>query len=235
MPEESTIHDLGELTRRGFEAGDHGAFDAMMRFVGPDPVLEVAPEGWAPSRGWRRGLYAMIYLYERGEANMRTGITLSCLAVAAVLTSCGSSTTKTLTASAAAVTTATRSTATTAATPSTRSSAFSGQDGVPAYQPSTVVSEGPTSLRIISPESVPQVSAYYASTFTGEGWVLVSKSVALVGAGFTVHQNGQEVTVAVYPTASGSGVLISSYRRPPTTLARARSRGPGRAGGHARR
>jgi predicted cupin superfamily sugar epimerase len=142
---------------------------------------------------------------------MRTGIALSCLAVAAILTGCGSSSgTTTVTAPAEAATTATPSTATTAAAPGTSSSVFSSPDGVPAYQPSTIVSEGPGSLRIISDESVTQVGAYYASTFSSEGWVLVSKTVTPGGASFTLHENGQEVTVAVYPTASGSGVLISS-------------------------
>ena len=141
---------------------------------------------------------------------MRTGIALSCLAVAAILTGCSSGSTTTRTAPAKAATAATPSTATTAAAPSTSTSSLSGPDGVPAYQPATVVSQWPGSLRIISDDSVTQVGAYYASTFSGEGWVLVSKTVSPGGASFTLHKNGQEVTVAVYPTPSGSGVLISS-------------------------
>jgi hypothetical protein len=142
---------------------------------------------------------------------MRTRITLSCLAVAAILTGCGSSTTTTaVTAPTAAVAAATPSTATTAATPSTTSSVFSGPDGVPAYQPSTVVSQWPGSLRIISADSVTQVGAYYASTLSSGSWVIVSKTVTPDGASFTVHEHEQEATVAVYPTSSGSGVLISS-------------------------
>ena len=139
---------------------------------------------------------------------MRTGATLSCLAVAAILTGCGSSTTTTPVTALAAVTTT--ATTTTAATPTESSSALSSPDGVPAYEPSTVVNEAPGSLRIISPESVTRVGAYYASTFAGEGWVIVSKTVTFGGASFTVSENGQEATVSVYPTTSGSGVLISS-------------------------
>lgn len=152
----------------------------------------------------------MIYAPRAKEAKMRTGIVLSCLAVAAILTGCSSAGTTASTASAKAATAATPSTAATAAAPSTSSSSLSGPDGVPAYQPATVVSQWPGSLTIISDDSVARVGAYYASTFSGEGWVLVSKTVTPGGASFTLHKNGQEVTVAVYPTASGSGVLISS-------------------------
>ena len=97
---------------------------------------------------------------------MRTGATLSCLAVAAILTGCGRQhhTTTPVTALSAVATTATTATTTTAATPTESSSALSSPDGVPAYEPSTVVNEAPGSLRIISPESVTRVGAYYAST-----------------------------------------------------------------------
>ena len=142
---------------------------------------------------------------------MWTGIMLACLAVAAILTGCGgSSTTATVTTPTAAATTATPSTATIAANPRASSAPFSGPYGVPAYQPSTVIDQLPGQLRIITADSVTRVGAYYASTLTGGGWVIVSKTVTPAGASFTVHANGQVVTVGVYPTTTnGSGVLIS--------------------------
>jgi len=123
---------------------------------------------------------------------------------------CGGGSTKaTVTTPTAAATTATPSTATTAANPSTSSAPFSGPDGVPVYQPSTVIERLPGQLKIISADSVTRVGAYYASTLTGGGWVIVSKTVTPHGASFTVHANEQVVTVGVYPTTNGSGVLIS--------------------------
>jgi hypothetical protein len=142
---------------------------------------------------------------------MWTVITLACLAVAAILTGCGgSSATATATTPTAAATTVTASTAATAANPSPSSATFSGPDGVPVYQPSTVIDQLPGQLRIISADSVTKVGAYYASTLTGGGWVVVSKTVTPYGASFTVHANEQVVIVGVYPTTNGSGVLIST-------------------------
>ena len=67
----------------------------------------------------------------------------------------------------------------------------------------------PGQLRIISADSVTKVGAYYASTFGGGGWVVVSKTVTPFGASFTVYANEQIVTVGVVPRTNGSGVLIS--------------------------
>jgi hypothetical protein len=139
-----------------------------------------------------------------------SGASLSCLAVATILAGCGSSTPTTPVTTPTTTTTTTTPTTTTATTPIESSSALPGADGVPVYEPSTVVNEAPGSLRIISSESVTRVAAYYASTLASEGRVVVSKTVTFGGAGFTLRENGQEVTVAVYPRASGSGVLISS-------------------------
>src|SRR5881392_1054269 len=102
---------------------------------------------------------------------MWTAIMLACLAVAAILTGCGgSSTTATVTTSTAAATTATLSTATTAANPSTSSAPFSGFDGVPVYQPAAVIDQLPGQRRIITADAVTRVGAYYAPTLTGGGW-----------------------------------------------------------------
>jgi ketosteroid isomerase-like protein len=42
MPEESTDHDLVELTRRANEAANRSDFDALMRFFAPDAVLDLS-------------------------------------------------------------------------------------------------------------------------------------------------------------------------------------------------
>jgi len=138
-----------------------------------------------------------------------TGITLACLAVAAILTGCGGSSTTATVITPTAATTATPSTATTAATPSTSSAPFSGPGGVPVYQPSTVIERLPGQLKLISADSVTRVAAYYASTLTGGGWLIVSKAITPDGASFTVYANEQVVTVGVLPKTNGSAVLIT--------------------------
>jgi len=45
MSEESTTHDLIELTQRLYETADVGDFDAMMRFFGPDAVWDQSEAG----------------------------------------------------------------------------------------------------------------------------------------------------------------------------------------------
>jgi hypothetical protein len=94
------------------------------------------------------------------------------------------------------------------------SSGLSSLDGVPVYQPSAVLSQAPTSLRIISEESVTHVGAYYTSTFAGRGWVILSRTITPYGASFTVKKNGRTATVAVSPYGAGSAVLISSSTLP---------------------
>jgi hypothetical protein len=105
---------------------------------------------------------------------MRVRIVVPLLAVVAVLTGCGSSsssnTVTTVTATAPA---GQPSTATAPATGATSSSS----EGVPTYQPSSVVSQAPHSLVISTPDSLSKVSAYYSSTFGGGGWTIVSKTV----------------------------------------------------------
>ena len=143
---------------------------------------------------------------------MRIRILLSCLAVAAVVvTGCGSSSsssssTTTVTAPAATATTtatatAPAATATTVA-PSTsgRASAGgsrSGLDGVPAYEPSSVVSRAPRSLVLMSTDSVAKVGSFYVREFSGGGWQTVSKVLLPASASFTVKKNGTGATVSV--------------------------------------
>ena len=45
MSEESTTHELIELTQRLYETADGGDFDAMMRFFGPDAVWDQSEAG----------------------------------------------------------------------------------------------------------------------------------------------------------------------------------------------
>jgi hypothetical protein len=153
---------------------------------------------------------------------MRPGTMLSCLAVATLLvTACGSSSSTTATKTVAApapATTQTHATATaappattTTATPSTSASSSSNPDGVPTYEPSTVVSRAPHSLILSSPESVSKVSAYYSLAFSGNGWAIVSKTVTPYSGSFTVSKNGGGASVVVSPKGSGTTIAISSH------------------------
>jgi hypothetical protein len=155
------------------------------------------------------------------------------LAAAATVAGCASSssttTTTQTTTTAIAPATGTPTTAaptTTTAPPSTsasststpQSSAGSGSassvEGVPAYQPSSVVSQAPHSLVLTSPDSVTKVGAFYSSTFAGNGWATVAKSVSRFSATFVVKKGNESVSLVVAPHGSGSNVAIATRSSP---------------------
>jgi hypothetical protein len=155
---------------------------------------------------------------------MRTPIALCCLAFATTaVAGCGSSSTTTTTTATTTKVTATVTSPSTTAAPSapppvtvrkSTTAASSGIDGVPAYEPSTVVSHGAHSLVLTSTDSTGTVGAFYAAKLSGDGWVTVSKTVDPTHANFTVKKNGQGATVAVAPAGSGSSISISTYPAP---------------------
>lgn len=154
---------------------------------------------------------------------MRALPLLCCLSFAVcVVAGCGSSSSSTTTTTTHTVTTAVTTPAgtatvthTVAVTPTTSTtSASSGLDGVPAYEPSSVVSHGAHSLVLTSKDSTGQVGAFYAAKLSGDGWVTVSKTVDPTHANFTVKKNGQGASIAVAPAGSGSSISISSYPLP---------------------
>jgi hypothetical protein len=155
--------------------------------------------------------YAMI------PPEMRTRIVLSSLALAASLVvGCGSSSSNgtTTTVTAPATSAAPAAPTTTTATSTTSSGSTSGVDGVPAYQPSDVVSQAPNSLVLSSTDTAAKVGAFYAAKLTKDGWVTVSKAVTPTSVSFAVKKSGQGASVVVATSGSGSSVSISTHPQP---------------------
>jgi hypothetical protein len=82
---------------------------------------------------------------------------------------------------------------------------------LPAYRPSTVVSESGTTTVLRSPDSVTKVGAFYQSALANGGWDTTSSSMGSFHASFTAHRAGEGVSVSVYPRLGGSGISISQY------------------------
>jgi hypothetical protein len=51
MSEESTTHDLVQLTHSSLEAGTSGDLDRAMSFLGPDPIWDMSPMGMGVFEG----------------------------------------------------------------------------------------------------------------------------------------------------------------------------------------
>jgi hypothetical protein len=160
----------------------------------------------------------------RKQAGIRTSAAVVAAGLVAVgLAACGvssglaASPTTTVTATApASQAPAANSSATASASPAHDTSAAAstpGAEGLPEYQPDTVVSKTSTSTVLTSPDSVTKIGSFYAGVLAKDGWQVISSSAGAFHASFTAARGHQGASISVYPRFGGSGISISIYPR----------------------
>jgi hypothetical protein len=82
---------------------------------------------------------------------------------------------------------------------------------LPAYHPSTVVSESSSTTVLKSPDSVSKIGAFYRNALANGGWDTTSSSMGSFHASFTAHRAHEGVSISVYPRFGGAGISISRY------------------------
>lgn len=150
-----------------------------------------------------------------GKAPRQLVIAGIALLAGAALAACGGSSTTTVTATptAAAPTVATQAPTTQAASPTTTSSGGGAAQPkrIAVYHPSTVIKQNNFALVLRSPDPVSKVGAFYKAQLAQGGWQIRSASSNAFHANFTARRDGEGVTIAVYPTGSGSGVTVAEH------------------------
>ena len=89
----------------------------------------------------------------------------------------------------------------------------SSADRLPAYHPSTVVSESADSIVLTSPDSVSKIGEFYRNALAAGGWHVTSSSTSAFHASLAAYRSNEGVSVSVYSRASGSGISISTHPR----------------------
>jgi hypothetical protein len=83
---------------------------------------------------------------------------------------------------------------------------------VPAYQPSTVVSQNAGHTQLKSADSVAKVTSFYDSFFGHNGWTIVSSNKTAYSANVVAKRSGQGATIAIASAGpAGTSVSISTY------------------------
>ena len=86
-------------------------------------------------------------------------------------------------------------------------------DGIPYYQPSTLISQSTGSTVLGTQDPIRKVAAFYANVVDTGDWTVVSRAVTQDGASFTIKKSGKGASIAVgrgmddWPTA----ISISTY------------------------
>jgi hypothetical protein len=86
-------------------------------------------------------------------------------------------------------------------------------DGIPYYQPSTLVSQSTGSIVLGTKDSIREVAAFYADVVDTGDWTVVSRAVAPDGAAFTIKKSGKGASIAVGSGIGGwpTAISISTY------------------------
>lgn len=87
-------------------------------------------------------------------------------------------------------------------------------DGIPFYQPSTIVSQTSDSAVLSSSGQVSKVTAFYVHVVDTEGWTVVSKSITAHSGNLTIKKSGHGATISISPSGSGTVVSITTYPTP---------------------
>lgn len=100
-------------------------------------------------------------------------------------------------------------------TPSGESSPGTGGsvEGIPYYQPSTLVSQSTGSTILGTQDPIRKVAAFYSHVVDTGGWTVVSRAVTQNGASFTIKKSGEGASIAVGRGTAGwrTGISISTY------------------------
>ena len=86
-------------------------------------------------------------------------------------------------------------------------------EGIPYYQPSTLVSQSTGSTILGTQDPISKVAAFYSHVVDTGGWTVVSRAVTQNGASFTIKKSGKGASIAV---GRGTGrwrtaISISTY------------------------
>lgn len=86
-------------------------------------------------------------------------------------------------------------------------------EGIPYYQPSTLVSQSTGSTILGTQDPISEVAAFYSHVVDTGGWTVVSRAVTPDGASFTIKKSGKGASIAVGPGTAGwrTGISISTY------------------------
>lgn len=87
-------------------------------------------------------------------------------------------------------------------------------DGIPAYQPSTLVSRAIGSAVLTTSDPIEQVSTFYLDFVDREGWQTVSESVTPYSTSLTIRKPGKGASISVSSGGDGTLVSISTYPSP---------------------
>jgi hypothetical protein len=83
---------------------------------------------------------------------------------------------------------------------------------VPAYQPSSVVSQSPNHTQLKSVDPVAKVTSFYDGFFNRDGWTIVSSNKTAYSANVVAKRSGQGATIAIASAGpAGTSVSISTY------------------------
>lgn len=102
----------------------------------------------------------------------------------------------------------------TATTPASPGATQSAAQGVPVYQPSTVVSRAPGSTVLTTTDPVGKVSDFYVDAVERGGWQTISKNVTPDSTSITVSKPGRGASISVAKSGSGTVISISGYPSP---------------------
>ncbi|MGX7731376.1 hypothetical protein ACWPOB_19255 [Rhodococcus sp. 2H158] len=87
-------------------------------------------------------------------------------------------------------------------------------DGIPAYQPSTLVSRAIGSTVLTTSDPIEQVSTFYLDFVDREGWQTISESVTPYSTSLTIRKPGEGASISVSSGGDGTLVSISTYPSP---------------------
>lgn len=151
-------------------------------------------------------------------ASRRSMTAASVVALALGLAACGGSGGTTTTSSTQTVTASSTATVSASAPSASGTSSApaaadrSGEQPIPDYQPSSVVSKSAYATTLTSPDPVSKIGSFYADVLAKDGWQITSKETSDYSASFTAHRSGEGATVSVYSRGSGAGISITTHK-----------------------
>ncbi|WML64865.1 hypothetical protein [Rhodococcus sp. AH-ZY2] len=98
--------------------------------------------------------------------------------------------------------------------PGTEPQVTEATGGIPAYQPSTLVSRSIGSTVLTTSDPIEQVGAFYLDFVDREGWQTVSESVTPYSTSLTIRKTGEGASISVSSGGDGTLISISTYPSP---------------------
>ncbi|HEY7342920.1 MAG TPA: hypothetical protein VH591_18750 [Ktedonobacterales bacterium] len=130
------------------------------------------------------------------------------VAMLAVLSACGAST---VTVTVGTTPGATATSASGATTPASSTPASASSSNLPAYQPSSVVSQENSYTLLHSPNSVSAITAFYTNALAQGGWHVTSTQKTPTSTNLIAVRGSTGTTILIANTGNGTSISVTTY------------------------